>query len=64
MLYGSECWAVDKGIEQNMSVAEMRMLRNSIGVANWCWSIVDKMRKNRLKWFEHVVRREEIKAVE
>jgi len=27
VLYGSECWAVDKEIEQRMSVAEIRMLR-------------------------------------
>jgi hypothetical protein len=27
MLYGLEYWEVDRRIEQNMSVAEMRMLR-------------------------------------
>jgi len=27
MLYGSECWAVDKKIEQRMGLVEMRMLR-------------------------------------
>jgi len=27
MLYGVECWAVDKKIERRMSIAEMRMLR-------------------------------------
>jgi hypothetical protein len=76
MLYGSECWAVDKKIEQRMSVAEMRMLRwmsgvtredrirneyvrGSIGVA----PIGDKMRENRLRWFGHVMRREESEAV-
>jgi hypothetical protein len=26
MLYGSECWAVNRRIEQNMSDAEMKML--------------------------------------
>ena len=76
MLYGSECWAVDKKIEQRMSVAEMRMLRwmsgvtredrirneylrGSIGVA----PIGDKMRENRLRWFGHVMRREESEVV-
>ena len=76
MMYGTECWAVDRKIEQRMSVAEMRMLwwmsgvtredkirneyiRGSIGVA----SIVDKMRENRLRWFGHVLRREETEAV-
>jgi len=27
MLYGWECWTVDKKIEQRMNIAEMRMLR-------------------------------------
>jgi len=27
MLYGLECWAVDRRIEQNMKVAEIKMLR-------------------------------------
>jgi hypothetical protein len=32
MIYGSECWAVDRDIEQSMSMAEMRMLRRMSGV--------------------------------
>lgn len=32
ILYGLECWAVDRGIEQIMSVKEMRMLRCMSGV--------------------------------
>jgi len=32
MMYVSECWAVDRNIEQRMSVAEMRMLRWMSGV--------------------------------
>jgi hypothetical protein len=27
MLYGSKCWAVDRRIEQSMSIMEMRMFR-------------------------------------
>jgi nonsense-mediated mRNA decay protein 3 len=74
MLYGSKCWTINRRIEQ--SVAEIRMLRwmsgvsredrikneyvrGSIGVA----SILDKMRDNRLRWFGHVMRREETNAV-
>jgi hypothetical protein len=34
-------------------------VRGSIGVA----SMVDNMRENRLRWFGHVMRREETKAV-
>ncbi|XP_050532668.1 uncharacterized protein LOC126900777 [Daktulosphaira vitifoliae] len=76
MMYGSECWTVDNKVEQRMSVVEMRMLRwmsgmtrkdrirnehirGSIGVA----SIADKMRENRLRWFGHVMRKEESEAV-
>lgn len=33
MMYGSECWTVDKKIEQKMSIAEMlKMLRWMSGV--------------------------------
>ena len=76
MLYGSECWAVDKKTEQRMSVAEMRMLRWMSGVTRedrirneyirgsiGVSSIVEKMRENRLRWFGHVRRREETEAV-
>jgi len=26
-MYGSECWAIDKSIERNIDVVEIRMLR-------------------------------------
>jgi len=32
ILYGLECWEVDRKIEQNMNVAEMRILRWMSGV--------------------------------
>jgi hypothetical protein len=61
MLYGSECWVIDKRIEQSMSVAEMRMLRWTSGVTkevkirneyvrggNSVASILDKMREYRV----------------
>ena len=76
MLYGSECWAVDKKTEQRLSVAEMRMLRWMSGVTRedrirneyirgslGVASIVGKLRENRLRWFGHVKRREETEAV-
>jgi len=68
MLYGSECWMVDKKIEQITSVAEMRTLRWMSGVTRedrirneyvrgciGVSSIVDKTRENRLRWFGHVM---------
>ena len=76
MMYGTECWAVGRKIEQRMSVAEMRMLRWMSGVTRedkirneyirgsiGVASIVDKMRENRLRWLGHVLRREETEAV-
>ena len=70
LLYDTECWAIKRHHVQKMSVAEMRMLRwmcgntrrdkvknedirTKIGVA----FIEEKMRENRLRWFDHVRRR-------
>ena len=39
MMYGTECWAVDRKIEQRMSVTKMRMLKWISGV-----TIKDKIR--------------------
>jgi alpha-D-ribose 1-methylphosphonate 5-triphosphate synthase subunit PhnH len=57
MLYGSECWVIDRKIEQSMSVVEMKMFRLTNGVTkddrirneyvrggNGVALIVDKMR--------------------
>ncbi|PHU01184.1 Tyrosine aminotransferase [Capsicum chinense] len=70
MLYGEECWPVKNSHVKKLKVAEMRMLRwmcgltrgdkvrnetvrEKVGVA----SVEDKMRKVRLRWFGHVMRR-------
>lgn len=76
LLYGSECWAFKNDHRKKMGVAEMRMLRwmsgytlrdrirndnirKELGVAN----IENKMKENRLRWFGHVQRREEVAPV-
>jgi hypothetical protein len=76
MLYGSEWWAVDKRIKQRMNVEEIRMLRwmsevikedritnenvrGSTGIA----SVVENMIKKSLRWFAHLMRREETRAI-
>lgn len=64
MLYSSECWEVDKKLEQKISVEEMRMLRwmNSMMREDRIRkeyvlenigvpSIVIEMRKNGPRWF-------------
>ncbi|XP_060210151.1 uncharacterized protein LOC132637024 [Lycium barbarum] len=72
MFYGAKCWPVNKSHVQKMKVAEMRMLRwmcghtrsdgirnevirDKVGIA----SVEDKMREARLRWFGHVMRRDE-----
>ena len=66
MRYGIECWAAKKQQVIKMSIAEMRLLRwmcgktgndrirnanirDMVGVA----SIEDKLRENRLRWFDN-----------
>ncbi|KAM3238874.1 hypothetical protein P3L10_013907 [Capsicum annuum] len=70
MLYGAECWPVKNSHILQLKVAEMRMLhwmcgltrgdrvrnetiREKVGVA----SVEDKIRKVRLRWFGHMMRR-------
>jgi hypothetical protein len=70
MLYGAECWPTKRRHVQQLSVAEMRMLR-------WCCehtrrdrvrnddirdrvgvaSMEEKLIQHRLRWFGHVQRR-------
>ncbi|KAF3632917.1 hypothetical protein FXO37_27265 [Capsicum annuum] len=70
MIYGAECWPVKNSHVQKLKVEEIRMLRwmcgftradrvrneiirEKVGVA----SVEDKIRKVRLRWFGHVMRR-------
>jgi len=70
ILYGTECWAVKSQHENQVSVAEMRMLRwmsgktehdrirnDTIRERVGVAPIVEKLVENRLRWFGHVERR-------
>ena len=72
MLYGMETVAVTKSQEKQMERVEMKMLRFSLGVTRRnrirneevrrrlkVEKLSDKLREARLRWFGHVMRREE-----
>ena len=72
LLYGSETWAMQRKEEGALERTEMRMLRWILGIslmeriesedirkrAGIC-KITNKARENRMRWFGHVVRRDE-----
>ena len=71
MIYGSECWAVKKNDIQKLHTTEMRMLRWARGKTKkdhiknediWREANVEPMttflRKKRLRWYGHVLRKE------
>ncbi|PVH31922.1 hypothetical protein PAHAL_9G264300 [Panicum hallii] len=70
MLYGAECWPTKRRHVQQLSVAEMRMLRWFCGhtrrdrvrneeIRDWVGvaPIEEKLIQHRLRWFGHVQRR-------
>ena len=72
MMYGAETWAVKKAKEKKLDVAEMRMLRWMSGVTKLdrirnerirgttrVGEISKKVQESRLKWYGHVLRRED-----
>ena len=72
MLYSAESWAVKRTHEQKLNVAEMRMLRWMCGVTRRDKisnekirgtlkerKISEKVQESRLKWYGHVMRRDE-----
>ena len=72
MMYGAETWAVKKRQEKKLDVAEMRMLRWMSGVTKMArirnerirgktkvGEISKKVQESRLKWYGHVLRRED-----
>ncbi|KAJ8709025.1 hypothetical protein PYW07_008851 [Mythimna separata] len=73
IMYGSECWAVKKTDEKRLHVAEMRMLRWMCGVTRMdkvrneyirgslkVAPVTEKLKGNRLSWYGHVKRRDEM----
>ncbi|KAK6737515.1 hypothetical protein RB195_019929 [Necator americanus] len=71
-LYGCECWPTTKALERVLHAMEMRMLRWTIGVTLkekvsndtvrsifGVVPITEKMKEARLRWFGHVLQREE-----
>ena len=72
MIYGAETWAVKKAQEKKLDVAEVRMLRWMSGVTKLdriknerirgttkVGEISKKVQESRLKWYGHVLRRED-----
>ena len=72
LVYGAETWALKKAQEKKLEVAEMRMLRWMCGVTKLdkiknerirgttiVGEITKKVQERRLKWYGHVMRREE-----
>ena len=72
LMYGLETAALTKGEEKEMEVAELKMLRFSLGVTKLdkirkefirgtvhVRRLGDKMREGRLRWCGHIMRREE-----
>ena len=72
MMYSAETWAVKKAQQKKLDVAEMRMLRWMSGVTKLdrirherirgttkVGEISKKVQESRLKWYGHVLRRED-----
>ena len=72
MIYGAETWALKKIHEKRLEVAEMRMLRWSLGVTRLdrirnevirnklkVMEVTKKIQERRLQWYGHVMRRDE-----
>ena len=72
MMYGTETWAVKKAQEKKLDVADMRMLRWMGGVTKLdrirneiirgttkVGEISKKVQESRLKWYGHVLKRED-----
>ena len=67
-----KCWVLTKRLEQQITTADMKVIRKIQGVTRWdskrnedlykqsnMLHIVQVINKNNLRWFGHVTRREE-----
>ena len=72
LIFGRECWTLIKRLEQQITTADMEFIRMIQGVTIWdrkrnedlykqsnMLPIVQVINKNKLRWFGHVMRREE-----
>ncbi|XP_063623124.1 uncharacterized protein LOC134795222 [Cydia splendana] len=72
MVYGAECWTIKQAHEQKLHVNEMKMLRWAAGVTRLdkvrnehirgsykVAPITDKIQESRLRWYGHIMRRDE-----
>ena len=72
LIFGSECWTFTKRLEQQITTANMKVIRIIQGVTRWdrtinedlykqsnMLPIVQVINKNKLRWFGHVMKKEE-----
>ena len=72
LIFGSECWTLTKRLEQQITTADMKVIRMIQGVTRWdrkrnedlykqsnMLHIDQVINKNKLRWFGHVMGREE-----
>ena len=65
LIFGSECWTLTKRLEQQITTADMKVIRCDRKInEDQCKQrnmlpIVQVINKNKLRWFGHVMRREE-----
>ena len=76
LIFGSECWTFTKRLEQQVTTADTKCIRMIQGVTRWdrkrnkelykqsnMLPIVQVINKNKLRWFGHVMGREEESAL-
>ena len=75
LIFGSEWWTLTKRLEQQITTADMKVIRMIQGVTRWgrtrdedvnkqsiMLPIVQVINKNKLRWFGYVIRRRRLNA--